>query len=131
MKLMMIMNLDYYFIQHIAASIISHDMSIVLFFSSGGDSMEKEERNPYTYAHTHHSPLIKKHFGVFYYLSVLFLFCFCFGILLPLLLLDSAGHFVLLFQFRFVMLCLLLLFVAFIGYPGVKIQDVPNKDQDP
>lgn len=54
-----------------------------------------------TYAHsrthsTHHSPLIKKHFGFFFFLKLFVLFVFWHTILLLLLppLLDSAGHFV-------------------------------------
>lgn len=98
-----------------------HDTSIV-FFLSGGDSTENAHMHTLarTQHTTHHSS--KSISGFFFYYC---LFCLCFGILYYYYYYHHYSTvqvtLFVLFQFRFVMLSIILLFfVAFIGYPGVK-----------
>ena len=124
---MMIMNLDYYYTFRFYCNALLQQAALFprhvdRFFLSGGDSTENAHMHTLarTQHTTHHS---SKSISGFFFLLLFVLFVFWHTILLLLLppLLDSAGHFVVLFQFRFVMLSIILLFfVAFIGYPGVK-----------
>ena len=124
---MMIMNLDYYYTFRFYCNALLQQAALFprhvdRFFLSGGDSTENAHMHTLarTQHTTHHSS--KSISGFFFYYC---LFCLCFGILYYYYYYHHYSTvqvtLFVLFQFRFVMLSIILLFfVAFIGYPGVK-----------
>lgn len=124
---MMIMNLDYYYTFRFYCNALLQQAALFprhvdRFFLSGGDSTENAHMHTLarTQHTTHHSS--KSISGFFFFLNCLF--CLCFGILYYYYYYHHYSTvqvtLFVLFQFRFVMLSIILFFVAFIGYPGVK-----------
>ena len=122
------MNLDYYYTFRFYCNALLQQAALFPRHVDRFFSFWRGQYGKRTYAHsrthsTHHSPLIKKHFGFFFFYYCLF--CLCFGILYYYYYYHHYSTvqvtLFVLFQFRFVMLSIILLFfVAFIGYPGVK-----------
>lgn len=124
--------LPFRFLQHIAAaSIISTIRRSFFFFWRGQYGKKRKTYTHHTHSHahthtctqhtTHHS---SKSISGFFSLFVMLVFWHTTTTITT----TQQCWSLCLFQFRFVIMLFLLLSVAFIGYPGVKIQDVPNKD---
>ena len=121
---MMIMNLDYYYTFRFYCNALLQQAALFprhvdRFFLSGGDSTENAHMHTLarTQHTTHHS---SKSISGFFFLLLLFVL-FVFWHTTTTITTTQQCWSLCLFQFRFVMLSIILLFfVAFIGYPGVK-----------
>lgn len=132
----MIMNLDYYYTFRFYCNALLQQAALFPRHVDRFFSFWRGQYGKRTYAHsrthsTHHSPLIKKHFGFFFFIIVCFVCVLAYYTTITITTTTRQCRSLCLFCFNFGLSCCLLFY--YFLWPSsdtreLKIQDLPNKD---